>query len=96
MRAKEITQLIYEVIDEINEQLTRDRRLTKSSDTILFGKGGNLDSLVLVNIITLTEQKVEDKFGVTITLADERALSQDNSPFQTVKSLADYICSLIS
>ena len=95
MRGKEITRLLYEVVDEINERLTRDRRLTKSPDTILFGKGGNLDSLGLVNLITLTEQKVEDKFGITITLADERALSPKETRFKTIGTLVDYVCLLL-
>jgi hypothetical protein len=34
---------------------------------------------------------VEDAFGVALTLADERALSMNASPFRSIQSLADYI-----
>jgi D-alanine--poly(phosphoribitol) ligase subunit 2 len=95
MREGEILQLIYEVIDEMNEQLPEASRLDKSPGTILLGASGKLDSLGLVNLITLTEQKVEDAFGTTVVLADERALSEEESPFQTVASLSAYICSML-
>ena len=45
----------------------------------------------MINLIVAVEQNVEDKFDITITLADERAMSQEISPFRTVGSLADYI-----
>jgi hypothetical protein len=38
---------------------------------------------------------VEDAFGDALTLADERALSMEASPFRTIQSLADYIGVLI-
>jgi D-alanine--poly(phosphoribitol) ligase subunit 2 len=41
------------------------------------------------------EQKIEDKFGFAVALADEKALSQRQSPFRTVRSLADYAAGLI-
>lgn len=50
----------------------------------------HLDSLQLVTLIVDVEQKMADSFGVTITLADSRAMSQKNSPFRSVGSLADY------
>ena len=34
--------------------------------------------------------------GVTITLADEKAMSQKQSPFRNVKSLANYIGELLA
>ena len=95
MRETEIVQLIYEVIDELNEHLPAESQLDKSPHAILFGANGKLDSLGLVNLITLTEQKVEDTLGTTLVLADERALSQEDSPFQTVASLSAYICSVL-
>lgn len=59
--------------------------------TLLFGDGGVLDSLALVTLIVLCEQSVEDSFGVTVSLADEKALSQRRSPFASIGSMADYL-----
>ena len=50
-----------------------------------------MDSLGLVNLIVSVEQNIEDDFDVSITIADERAMSQKHSPFRTVGTLADYI-----
>ena len=88
---EKILNLIYVTLDEYNEQLSDELQLEKSSDTELFGQGSSLDSLGLINLIVAVEQNIEDKFDVTITLADERAMSQETSPFRTVGTLTDYI-----
>ena len=86
-----IKKVIIISIEEINQQLQKENQLEKSTNTILFGKDGKLDSLGLVNLLVIIEQNIEDELQVIITLADERAISQRNSPFRTVKTLADYI-----
>ena len=86
-----IKQAIFNSIEEINQQLEKEDELENSVDTILFGEGGKLDSLGLINLVVAVEQNIEDEFDVTITLADERAMSQEKSPFRTVVSLANYI-----
>lgn len=90
-RDDKITEAIYNAIDEVNAEFPADRQLAKSEKTVLFGKSGKLDSLGLVNLIVATEQQLEEVFGVSLTLADEKALSQKKSPFATVGALADYI-----
>jgi hypothetical protein len=50
----------------------------------------------LVSLIVTIEREVEDAFGVALTLADERALSMNASPFRSIQSIADYIGMLIS
>jgi D-alanine--poly(phosphoribitol) ligase subunit 2 len=92
---EQIIKLIYASIDEVNSQNEDDKQLSKTETTVIFGKGSTLDSLGLVNLIVSLEQAVNDEFEVEITLADERAMSQENSPFKTVTSLADYIISLV-
>jgi acyl carrier protein len=91
-----IIQTIYSAIDDLNQQQAEDLRLEKNPNTTLFGQEGKLDSLGLVNLIVASEQKVEENFGLPISIADERAMSQKNSPFRTVESLADYIAILLS
>jgi hypothetical protein len=41
------------------------------------------------------EQAIQDQYGIAVTLADEKALSQKNSPFKTIGTLADYAGNLI-
>ena len=62
-----------------------------SMDSKLFGGGGPLDSMALVNLVVDLEEFIEDEYGKTITLADEKAMSRRTSPFSRVKNLIDYI-----
>ena len=92
---EKIQQLIFEVIDENNTQVPEDEQLEKSIDSVLYGESGKLNSLGLVNFIVAIEQKISDQFDTTITLADEKAVSQRNSPFRSVGTLVDYIRQLL-
>lgn len=60
-------------------------------DTHLIGHNALLDSMGLVTLIVEVEQRLEEELDVALILADERAMSQKNSPFRSVASLADYI-----
>jgi acyl carrier protein len=91
-----IVQLIYAVIDDINASRPADKHVEKSPSTMLYGSQSVLDSLGLVNLIVGVEQKIGDDLGVPVTLADEKALSQRNSPFRSVDTLADYALSLVN
>jgi acyl carrier protein len=93
---QQIIESIYTVIDEVNEGLPPHLRLAKSSDTVLFGQGGKLDSLGLVNLVVALEQKIGDQFGKTISITDERAMSERNSPFRSITSLAEYVARLLN
>ena len=92
---EQIIKLIFNVIDEKNEELSIKEQIKKSTDTILFGDKGVLDSIGLVNFIVSLEQKIQEEFGTFISIADEKAVSQKNSPFRTVKTLIDYVTLLI-
>ena len=92
---EQIERALSRAIDALNLQLPEDRKLEKSPDAVLFGKNGQLDSLGLVSFIVEVERTVEEEFGVSIILADERALSQQNSPFMSLHSLQKYVALLI-
>lgn len=90
-----VAQAIFRAIDEINQQMPSTQRLDKSIETALAGRSGSLDSLMLVNLIVATEESIEEEFGFMINIADQQAMSQENSPFQTVGTLSDYISSIL-
>ena len=92
---RDLNQLLFDVIDEFNAQIDKDKQLKKQPEETLFGDGGVLDSLGLVNLITMIEEHVEDEFDVTVTLADEKAMSRKKSPFRTVGSLIAYVSELL-
>ncbi|MEA2627832.1 MAG: hypothetical protein QOJ10_292 [Chloroflexota bacterium] len=89
--AQPVVDAINSAIDDLNEILDADERLGKSPDEALIGKDAKLDSLGLVNLIVLVEEKIQQRFNVGITLVDERAMSQSKSPFRTLGSLAEFV-----
>ena len=96
MKREKIIQVIYSVMDEeINSLPSRKEQLKKSEDTVLFGGSDGLDSLDLVNLIIGVEEEIGDAFETEIALADESALSEENSPYKTVQTLANYIITLL-
>ena len=86
-----VLDAINQAVDDLNEILDPEERLDKSPEIVLIGKDARLDSLGLVNLIVLVEEKVQERFGVGLTLVDERAMSHSKSPFRTLGSLADFV-----
>ena len=95
MTKQKVENLIIKSLQELNEVL--DSRIIEpvGSDTRIFGRKGALDSMGLVTLITDLEEKLEYEFDVSLILADDRAMSQEKSPFHSVSSLAHYICMLL-
>jgi acyl carrier protein len=89
--ASRVEQAVMMVVERLNDELPDTQKLDISLSTVLFGKEGKLDSLGLVRLIVATEEQIEEEFGVPISLADEHAMSQEQSPFATLSSLVDYI-----
>lgn len=90
-----VIELIYLAIDELNQTLAPEKRLVKARDTVLSGPMTSLDSLGMVNLVVETEQQIEEAFGVTINLADQQLMSETQNPFETVETLASYVCKLL-
>ena len=95
MKTEEVQETIFEVLDELNEMLPSEHRLQKSLATELIGKESPLDSVGLVNLIVLTETKIEEHFGYPLTLVETISLSPEDSPLHTVGRLIDHICELL-
>ena len=81
---------IIALIEEFLEEELGEKIKIKI-DSKLFGAGGPLDSMALVNLVLELEEFVEDEYGKTITLADEKAMSRRTSPFSRVSYLINYI-----
>ncbi len=90
-----IENLVIESLKELNEELENEALESPTKETKLYGIDGVLDSLALVTLITDLEEKISDEFDKDITLADEKAMSQRNSPFRSVESLTNYISKLL-
>ena len=90
MRAK-IRQMLFNVVDELNQLRPADEHLAKDLETPLAGDHGRLDSSGLINLIAVAEQKAAEELDRHILLTDDRTLSQANQVFSTLGTLADYI-----
>ncbi len=85
----ELLELVVSTAKEIGEPAIDDCA-DFGAETKLFGKEGLLDSMGLVTLVIAVEQNIEDKFGKSVALADEKALSQSRSPYRTVATLVEY------
>ena len=92
----ELIQLIITTVNELAEQDEFELEGAVDANTSLFGEQGILDSMGLVSTVIAVEQAIEEKYDASIGLADEKALSQKNSPYRTVTTLAEYAENLIS
>jgi acyl carrier protein len=96
MDENRLGEAIYRAIDVVNSQLPPGIKLDKSMDAALYGGSSSLESLDFVTFIMEVEEKVNEEFGVEITIADENLLSKEKSPFATVGSLTKYLANLLS
>ncbi len=93
---EKVEQAIYNAVDNLNLQLATDQKLEKSSETVLIGENGRLDSLGLVNFIVALEQEIEEQFNLSLMLFNESLITSDNSPLSTIGTLAEYITDRVS
>ncbi len=91
-----IQAIILQALKNINEERGPDEQLKIDLNTRLFGADAVLDSLSLVSVIVDVESAVSEQVGHEISLTDDRAMSQEISPFSDVNTLTDYIELLIS
>lgn len=89
-----IVSLIVETLQELKWHQSTNA-VDLSRDTPLFGPDGILDSMGMIMLLVGLEQAIEDKHGVSVNLADEKALSKQNSLYRTIGSLADYASRLM-
>jgi len=88
-----ILDLVCSAADQLNKQLRRSERLEKSPATVITGEGARLDSLGLVNLLVIIEEKVEQEFRVGVTLLE--AMAEDMSHLHTLGTLSDYLYTVL-
>ena len=91
----QVVRVVIASAEELNASLEQPIDVRLGEDAPLYGHQGVLDSLALVTLITTVEQELEDQLGASVSLIDERAISQARSPFRTIASLADFATSLL-
>jgi D-alanine--poly(phosphoribitol) ligase subunit 2 len=89
-------QLVALIKELAREMLEAEGRAAVDMEegTELFGKTGLLDSMGIVSLVVAVEQELESRHGITVSLADQRALSQQSGPYRTIGTMAAYAESL--
>jgi acyl carrier protein len=62
-----------------------------NTETVIVGPEAVIDSIGVVSLIVDIEQRLEMDHQVSVTLANDRAMSQRSSPFRTPAVLAEHI-----
>ena len=88
--------IVIASIQEVFAQTGLDSPAALSEDTVLVGKDAVLDSLGVVSLIVEVEQRVESEHGASVTLANDKAMSQRNSPFRTVGVLTVHVLATVA
>jgi len=95
MNVDQITQQIMDALGELNQQLPPESRIQPSPEALLLAPEGKLDSLGLVNLILLIEERMASHLSTEISLTDDRTLAQPQVAFHDVAGLAQHILLLV-
>lgn len=83
--------LISAAYDTLMRDRSPEHREPLTADTVLIGPTGVLDSLEVVSLLLDIEERIKELTGRGVSLADEKAFSQEHSPFRSVNALCDYL-----
>jgi acyl carrier protein len=90
LERKAAVEIVLAALKEAVDQNGGDTAAV-NEDTVIVGPNAVIDSIGVVSLIVDIEQRLEMDHQVSITLANDRAMSQRNSPFRTVAVLSDHI-----
>jgi acyl carrier protein len=96
MTREEILKIVLNQVEQINDTFPEDQKIVVNETTILFGNGSSIDSLSLVSIIVDLEMIFSSDYNKEISITDDRAMTREISPFDSVASLVDYIFEIIN
>ena len=93
-----MSQLVEANLENVRQLVadTLQQSVAGTTTEIIFGPGGTLDSLGLVNFLADLEYRIAEVFGRDVVLASEQAMSRSRSPFRDLAVLSEYILEIIS
>lgn len=83
--------IVVESLKEVFIQAGTQAPEPLNDETVLVGVDAVLDSLGVVSLIVEVEQRLELNHEISVTLANDKAMSQRNSPFRTIGVLTDHV-----
>ena len=91
LNKEQIEKIIFDSLENINEERDEREKLEFDSNSKLFGIGCPIDSLSLVSLIVDVETEVNAIVESPISLMDDKAVMRKKSPFESVANLTEYI-----
>ena len=96
MTRNEINQVVLSTFKRVISDNGKTIDKEPDVETPVMGSDSSFDSVDVVSFIVALEQVLEDDHNISITLADDRALSQEVSPFKSIGTISDYIEKLVN
>ncbi len=93
MTGPQIEAIVLDTLRLANLSRDPGEQLEVSPTARIFGRGSPLDSMGLVTLLLDLEEAIRAA-GASVTLTDDRAMSQTRSPFRSVPALVEYIALL--
>lgn len=85
-----VRRCVTEAVAEVNQLREADDQVSATPDAVLFGEGGPLDSLGVVNLAVALEGTVEREFQASAGLVADILSATDAEAFRTVDLLVDF------
>jgi acyl carrier protein len=92
----EILGLILQTARRVVAEMDGDRRFEINEESELMGGRHGFDSLALLTFVMELEEVLHARFGRTVRLGDEKALSEPVVPFKDVPRLTRYVETLLT
>lgn len=96
MNKIDLLNVVENQLKALNDSLPDSQKFKVNCDTILFGRGSNIDSMSLVSVIVDLETYFLDELNLEVCITDDRAMTREISPFDSVKNLVDYLYEIIN
>ena len=89
---EKLNSIYFDTIDELNDLLDQDNKLGKNVEEIIFGESSKLDSLGVINFMTIIEQKIDNEFNINdFSLFDLISDNQISSGSELIKAIISWV-----
>lgn len=95
MDLSDISSIITAAIDELNSILAPEDRIVLDSKTVLYGNNGVLDSMGIINLTVIIEEKIYEKSKIEISLSEYISNSDMTEVFKNCETLGSNILALL-
>jgi len=83
--------LIFSSVKDLNKQQPPEFKLKTKKNELLISDKSSLDSLGLVTLLIIIEDKIKKDLNKKIVLVNVKLISVENTPFKTIDSLARWL-----